>query len=116
MAIQRWKEIVTIENKSEHLRDADDRAKLHRRTVTAIAALREEVDQMDVATTMDTIKELMQNALDACDDISNSYEKKVKPTLQLYDQHQAKSLPSQSSSRQSSSSNGLDDLTTEGML
>lgn len=85
LAIARQKEIVLIENKSEHLREAEDRQRLHNRTVKELGVLKAEVLAMDIGRTMDTIRELMDKAVKESDCIKKMFDH-VKRTMGIFDE------------------------------
>lgn len=84
-AIVGLKEIISIENQSEHLRQNSDRLKLHQRRVREFESLRSDVMAMDIGATMNTIQELMDKAVKASNCIQQMYEH-TKKTLEIFDQ------------------------------
>lgn len=87
-AIQIQKETVMTESEAkkgfEHYRDAGDRRRLHHRTLQVIAKLRQDVDEMDVGKTMDTIRDLMAHCMKASEDIKGKAEE-AKKILETFD-------------------------------
>lgn len=82
-AIQKWKEIVSTENTLEHLRQAEDRARLHQRIVHEITTLKAEVGKIDIGQTMVSIQSLFEWAQKASDDIKLKFESTKKVLLEF---------------------------------
>ena len=84
-SVQGLKEIVTIENQSEHLRQAAERLKQHQGRVKTFEALKKDVEAMDIGATMNTIQELMDKALKASNCIRVMFQITAK-TLKTFDE------------------------------
>lgn len=83
-SVQGLKEIVCIENQSEHLRQAAERLKQHQGRVKTFEALKKDVQAMDIGATMNTIQELMDRAVKASNCIRVMFQITAK-TLRIFD-------------------------------